>query len=195
MKDGLANWQWLADLSNREKALLVMRDADSKDWYLTEGFESVQRLLGTEQWLDAIPSQSLDCVVIPDCSVLSSENRSLWASLAAAHRVLRSKTGFYVGVESMHKNRVVRTINSLLSGQMHAHTACLAQVGFRDIREYFISPSIETPRHLIPANPSALRAWERAIAERGWQSTLRSALFSIGAATTVLRHRLIIART
>jgi len=192
MEDGLANWQWLAHLPSRSDALLLVRRADSPDWHLTEGFASIRRVVVSESWNDDVPTHSMDCVAVPDASALRGGLAPMDAIVAAAHRVLRPGTGVYVGVEAFHEGPA-RSFTGVRRAKRHAQARSLEKAGFRDIREYYVVQSPEAPRHLIPGDAAALKAWERAISGRGWRSRVRSAIYSLGAEAILLRHRIVIA--
>jgi len=194
LRDGLANWQWLAHLPVRNTALVVLQHGDASDWFLAEGFKSVQRILASEAWGEVVTPHAIDCVCIPDVSGISTGTGGMDAVIEAARRVLRPETGTYVGVESLHEKSAYEIIGRTWRQRQSSHAMLLSQAGFRDVREYYVVPSIEIPRHLIPADRTALRAWNRAISGDGWKSLLRDALYAIGAGRLLLRHRLVLAR-
>jgi hypothetical protein len=192
MEDGMANWQWLAHLPNRETALLLVRRSDSEDWHLTQGFASTRRVITSDSWSQDIPPHSVDCVAVPDAAALRSGAAPIETLLAAAHRVLRPGSGVYVGIESIHEGSS-RSLMGARRARRHAQARLLTNAGFRDIREYYVVQSPAAPRHIVPVNATALKVWERAVSERGWRAQIRSALYSLGAESVLMRYRMVIA--
>lgn len=192
MEDGLANWQWLAHLPNRDAALLLVRRIDSDDWHLAEGFASSRRVVVSDPWPSDLTPHSLDCIVVPDATALRLGDSHAVTLLEHAHGLLRPDAGIYVGIEAIHHGRY-RSLLSARRAQRHAHAKALVRAGFRDIREYYVVQSPAAPRHLVPATPTALTVWERALSERGWRARIRAAVYSLGAASVLMRHRMVIA--
>jgi SAM-dependent methyltransferase len=213
--DSLANWIWLADLNRHERALDVWGGVGSMSAALSRHFAHVYMLDSDRPWIRfasarfrqdrlanvmtlgadvrALPlaDDVFDCVVLHNGLARLPNRRQVERTLQWAHRVLRPGGCIYLGAPNPYWHQAVRRRLNPLRGSLggppssRAVVRALRTAGFRHIRSYYVSPSIDRPRNIVPADHRAV-----SVIFGGWP---RRIVVRLGGATVLFPSYLVLA--
>jgi hypothetical protein len=132
MIDPLSTWLWLVDFPPGARALNASGDGELTR-ALAHHFATVDVLTGADLAKTRWPPATFDCITLGDARR---------PPLAAARLLL--KPGGWL---------------ALASSEARFATFALKRAGFRDIRPYYVSPSLDHATTIIPAETRTVRAY------------------------------------
>ena len=204
VQTALANWQFLAPVPNRARALLVVaNDADRASPLVTgfdtvdelelpSGFPAVDRTGGAG--VRKIPP-GLACVALPSAHLLlrpgSIEQFGHW--LSEVREALSQSGGVYVAGEALGPPDRPRRRFAPDHVLERRHLRLLRLSGFRDVRPYYVSPSLDRPYDVVPARSQATAAWQYGMTRGSWECIARAAISRVGLHAALFSARLVIA--
>ena len=81
--------------------------------------------------------------------------------LLTCHRLLRPGGCLYIGLSNLHWRGKLREITRGRIAPRPLLDRLLRQTGFRNVRRYYVAPSIHQPRTILPATRRAVGAYEK----------------------------------
>jgi hypothetical protein len=195
----LANWQFLAPVPDRARALLVLAEDVDRQSPLVTGFDAIDELDLSSGFrsFDAAGGDlaGLACVAVPSAHVFlrpgTIEQFGAW--LRGVREALARSGGVYVGGEALGPPDRPRRRVAPDHVLERRHLRLLRLAGFRDVRPYYVSPSLDRPYDLVPALSQATAAWQYGMTRGSWACAARAAISRVGLHAALFSSRLVIA--
>ncbi len=202
--DPIANWQWLANVTHRDRVLIVSNGDVQFARALSSGFAR-RTVVAAESLVGIGPTAPMpfadgtfDCVALPDAGSFLAAFRDLDAADAAyreIRRVLRADHGRFVGFSYVGKRLGIRMIRRLGRIGRPPQQRILLRNGFSRSRIFYIDPSPQRPTNLVPAERRAVLAWERLTPRGTWTRFIRRVVIRLGLHSLLFEYRFVVANS
>ena len=217
----LANWLWLSNTTRRERALVVDGEMGATAASLASSFAEVhvmeseplslsftrrrfaQDRLESVAHVRASPDAppfapgSFDCIALRLPLRRSGSPRRGRETSPELHDLFRAcygllRPGGCVGI--MYANPLYyRNLVKIGRGRHPFVARTLQRIGFGDIQDYYVIPSADEPRSIVPAVRTAVRAYESLVTMPASKRLLRRLVVRLGCHVVLAPARLILA--
>jgi hypothetical protein len=191
----LANLFWVLPAGSLGRLQVMRVKASVLGAAIAPLFEVADDCTVSPSWLavrealaPATGTPPVDCLLVDleaEGAVANAGSTMAWP-LARAR--LRERDGIVI-------TRLDNASTSALPWRRRAVERALARAGFRDVRSYYVSPSAEDPLDLIPADASAVMAWDDQYTRPPLRRAVRRLLVRAGLHDLFFRQVLVVART